>query len=130
VVTSFLRYKGKILLFQRSASVGTYRGKWGACSGYIEGNEDPKDRALIEIREETGLQEDNVTLVKEGNPLEIFDEQKAITWVVHPFLFDLKVNNIQIDWEHVQYKWVSPEEIQKFDTVPKLRETYERVRNP
>ena len=55
VVTNFLRYRGKILLLQRSSKVRTHRGKWAGVSGYIEGDEDPAERAIIEIKEETRI---------------------------------------------------------------------------
>ncbi|NVM30309.1 MAG: NUDIX pyrophosphatase [Candidatus Helarchaeota archaeon] len=129
VVTSFLRFQGKILLLQRSSRVGTYQGQWAGCSGYIEGNEVPYDRAIIEIWEETKLTEDQVTLIKKGDPIEIIDEGKGITWIVHPFLFEIVTDQIQLDWEHKNYKWIPPDELSNFQTVPKLKETYEQVQN-
>lgn len=32
--------------------------------------------------------------------------------------------NIILDREHTEYKWVSPQEIEKFDIVPQLQFTY------
>ncbi|MFC4358352.1 translation initiation factor 2 [Halobium salinum] len=37
VVTAFLRHRGEVLLVQRSDAIGTYQGKWGGVSGYVEG---------------------------------------------------------------------------------------------
>ncbi|MHA1264446.1 MAG: NUDIX domain-containing protein [Candidatus Helarchaeota archaeon] len=128
VVTSFLRYQGKILLLQRSSKVGTYQGRWAGCSGYIENDESPYKRALIEIKEELQLDPENLQLIKEGTLLEVEDEEKAVLWLVHPFLFEISSNQIQIDWEHKNYKWISPDEIDQYPTVPKLKEAFERVR--
>ena len=128
VVTSFLIYKGKILLLQRSSKVGTYQEKWAGCSGYIENEEDPYDRAIIEIREELKLDPEKLKLVKIGTPLEIEDEERGILWIVHPFLFELSTDQIQLDWEHKTYKWITPDELDRYPTVPKLKETYEQVR--
>ena len=130
VVTSFLRYQGKILILQRSTEVGTYQGQWGAVSGYIEGNENPDDRAIIEIKEEVSLSKDQVSLVKKGDPLEIVDEDEGIIWVVHPYLFDIATDQIQLDWEHKKYQWIVPEDLKNFQTVPELEKTFERVRSP
>ena len=128
VVTSFLRYHGKILLLQRSSKVGTYKEKWAGCSGYIEKDEDPDKRAIIEIQEELKITPDQITLIKKGNPLEIKDYK--IIWIVHPYLFETESDQIQLDWEHNNYIWVSPEEMELMDfvTVPKLKETYDRVK--
>ncbi|MFC6726725.1 initiation factor 2B, partial [Halobium palmae] len=41
VVTAFLRHRGDVLLVRRSDEVGTYRGKWGGVSGFVE--RDPDD---------------------------------------------------------------------------------------
>ncbi|MDX1746036.1 MAG: NUDIX domain-containing protein, partial [Halobacteriales archaeon] len=53
VVTVFLRNAGDVLLLKRSDAVGTYQSRWGAVSGYAEG--DPDAAARWEIGEETGL---------------------------------------------------------------------------
>src|SRR3989475_12589245 len=55
VVTAILRNRGQILIVRRSQKVGTFQGRWSAISGHIEGREDPKHRAIVEVREETGL---------------------------------------------------------------------------
>jgi len=128
IVTNFLRFKNKILILKRSSKVGTYQGKWAGVSGYIELNDpNPKDRAKIEIFEETGLEEKDIKLVKEGDPLKITDENEGILWVVHPFLWDVSTDRIKIDWEHKTCKWISPEQLKDYDTVPRLIDTLKRV---
>jgi 8-oxo-dGTP pyrophosphatase MutT (NUDIX family) len=128
VVTCFLEHEGKIPLFRRSQKVGTYRGKWAGVSGYIEEGNTPLEQAFIEIGEETGLSEGDVELIKEGVPLEIIDEEMGRKWVVHPFRFKVKTpHKIAIDWEHTELKWIDPEDIVEYETVPNLVETWERV---
>ncbi|MFX1294969.1 MAG: NUDIX domain-containing protein [Promethearchaeota archaeon] len=129
VVTNFLRYHGKILLLQRSQKVGTYQGVWAGCSGSIEDNEDPDERAVIEIEEETRLSKDQITLIRKGAPIKVIDEGRGITFIIHPYLWDIKTNQIQLDWEHINYKWIAPSEIKNFKTVPKLREVYDQVKD-
>lgn len=36
-------------------------------------------------------------------------------------------DKIKIDWEHKETKWIDPEDIGSYQTVPKLKETLERV---
>jgi 8-oxo-dGTP diphosphatase len=129
IVTAFIEYDGKILLLRRSQRVKTMKGKWAGVSGYIEANERPLIRALKEIEEETGLTNKNVQILREGGPLEAADDMRSdiIVWVVHPFCFRTNNNVVNLDWEHDQYKWVNPDEIENFDTVPRLKEALDRV---
>lgn len=129
IVTAFIEYRGKILLLRRSQKVKTMKGKWAGVSGYIEKSEEPVTRAVIEIEEETGFTNENIKLLDEGKPLEATDNmrQNNITWVVHPFYFRSNTDDVQLDWEHDAYKWINPSEIEKFDTVPRLKEAFDRV---
>lgn len=38
-------------------------------------------------------------------------------------------DKIVIDWEHKEAKWIDPKDIAKYETVPGLKETLERVHN-
>jgi len=126
VVTCFLESDGKILILRRSEQVGTYQGRWAGVSGYIETDAD--EQALVEIEEETSLCREDLRLIKRGKPLSIKDEKLGVKWVVHPYLFHIKDRGkIKIDWEHKEIKWIEPKDIDNYETVPKLKETLERV---
>ncbi|MFC4542517.1 NUDIX domain-containing protein [Halosolutus amylolyticus] len=129
VVTAFLRHRGAMLLLRRSDAVGTYRGQWGGVSGFAEG--DPDEQVRFEIREETGLGPDAVSIVRSGRPVEFEDSDLGRTWVVHPYLFDSERREIELSEEHDAYEWVSPTAMVDPDadqeTVPKLWTAYERV---
>ncbi len=125
VVTCFLeRGDGKILLLRRSGAVSTFRGKWAAVSGYVE-TDPPLEQAYTEIREELGLPKDRLALCTIGNLVYARGEGRA--FAVHPFHFRAVDPPIRIDREHVEYRWVPPSGIADLDTVPKLREAWERV---
>ena len=128
VVTSFLTADGKLLLLRRSEKVATHKGKWAAVSGYLEGSEAPLIRAQIEIQEELGLSPEQVSLVRAGDALRAYDEQAKTVWIIHPFLFETRSKTIQLDWESTEYRWVAPNELGSYETVPKLNETFDRVR--
>jgi 8-oxo-dGTP pyrophosphatase MutT (NUDIX family) len=129
VVTCFLERDSKIMLFKRSQQVGSYQERWAGISGYIDPGNTPLGQARQEIEEELGLAEHDYTLLREGLPLEVVDQDLDRTWVVHPFRFLLKeVDRIRIDWEHTEYRWVSPAEISSMITVPQLEAAWERVR--
>lgn len=128
VVTAFLIADKKILLLRRSEKVGTHKGKWAAVSGYLEGSEDPLHRAQIEIQEELGLSPEYISLVRAGEVLRAYDEQSKTAWIVHPFLFETRSNTIMLDWENAECRWIHPNELGSYETVPKLEETFDRVR--
>ena len=127
VVTVFLTNRGKILVLKRSTEVGTYKGHWSGVSGYLESN-NALDQALTEMAEEVGLGEEDVTLLRSGKPLEIVDRTRGRAWRVHPFLFAVhEPDKITLDWENEEMRWILPEEIVQFQTVPALKEALERV---
>lgn len=130
VVTAFLRNRGEVLLLCRSDAVGTYAGQWGGVSGFAEGQ--PDEQVRVEIREETGLEDDAVSLVRSGRPVEFADPDLEREWVVHPYLFDCERREIDLSEEHDALEWVAPTELLEGvgddrETVPELWPTYERV---
>jgi len=126
VVSCFIECGGRLLLLKRSEKVGTYKGKWATVSGYLE--RPPDEQAYIELKEEVGLSEQDVTLIRCGEVLEIEDSEIGLKWLVYPYLFKLKNSGrINIDWEHREYKWVLPEDVASYHTVPGLDEALARV---
>jgi len=126
VVTCILMNENEnILILKRSNKVRTYRSYWSGVAGYVEEDEEPLDTAFKEIREETGLNDNNVELIKTADPIEFTDfyEEEKYEWKVYPFLFRVrKDSKIRIDWEHISYRWIKPSDIDKFQSVPRLRE--------
>ena len=127
-VTVFLESEQEILILLRSQKVSTYRGKWGGVSGVIDSHRTPDEQALAEIEEETGLPADIIELRKKGDPLVFDDEKLKVKKVIYPYLFHVKDRDrIRIDWEHTQMKWIQPGEMDNYDTMPRLKETLDRV---
>lgn len=129
VVSSFLQnQQAQILLLKRSDSVRTYSGRWGTVSGYVE-TCDPLLQAEREIREETGYSPSNLSLLKKGYPLSVDDQDTDRHWRVHPFRFTFHGNprTIQLNREHVGYRWIDPDEMVSLFTVPRLTEALERT---
>jgi nicotinamide-nucleotide amidase len=126
VVTSFLEFQKKILILRRSNKVGTYQSQWAGVSGYIE--KSPDQQALIEIQEETGLSASDVELTRKGNTITARDDKLKRIWIIHPYLFRvLNPDKIKIDWEHTETKWITPEEIADYPTVPRLKVALDMV---
>ena len=121
IVTSFIKYNDQILILKRSEKVRSMKGLWSGVSGMIENNENPLDRAKIEIFEEIGMKEDEIKLVKKSEKMKISSSQyKNHQWEIFPFLFETKKETIQLNWENSDFKWILPIELKNYETVPSL----------
>ncbi|ESP87271.1 NUDIX domain-containing protein [Candidatus Halobonum tyrrellensis] len=126
VVTAFLRDRGEVLLVRRSDAVGTYRGRWGGVSGYVEGDpDDALDDARREVREEAGVETSALTLVRAGETVAVDDEEGS--FLVHPFLFDCASREVCRNEELAAHEWVQPTAMPGRRTVPKLWAAYRAV---
>ena len=121
IVTSFLTKSEKILLLKRSEKVKSMKNLWAGISGIIEDNEKPIKRAKIEILEEVGIEESDITLMKEGNKILIESPQYVNhQWEVYPFLFSCSNKEIKLNWENSDSRWIRINELNNFTTVPSL----------
>ncbi|MFZ8801576.1 MAG: nicotinamide-nucleotide amidohydrolase family protein [Candidatus Calescibacterium sp.] len=132
VASTFVEYKGKILILKRSKKVGSYRGKWGVVSGHIEEGETEEETSLKELKEEIGLDMNLIDKFTKSTPFELSDVKLGIRWEIAPFRAILKTKpEIKIDWEHVKYLWIKPSELSKFKTAPLLYQGYlKNIFNP
>ena len=127
IVTSFLSSEEKYLILKRSDSVKSMRGLWGGVSGIIEGNEEPLQRAKIEIFEETGILENKIVLSKTASEMQVSSQYSNHGWMIHPFLFTVKESQIKLNWENSEYTWISPDEMSNYKTVPSLDKVLSRL---
>lgn len=106
------------------------RGKWAVCSGSIDPTDpSPEAAAKREIQEETTLSGSDITLLRKGKPFSLTDEGLNTRWTIYPFAWQLKegAKEIKFDWEHTEYKFIKPEDVQKYDHVPQLEVGMGRV---
>ena len=126
VVTCLLiNNEDKLLILKRSNQVRTYNGMWGGVAGYVEKNEKPIETAYKELREEVALGKKDVELINEFDVEKFSDVYKGVRydWAIFPFLFRTrKKSKLHIDWEHTDYRWISPLKIEKMNTVPHFRD--------
>ncbi|MFM7795214.1 MAG: NUDIX domain-containing protein [Candidatus Nitrosotenuis sp.] len=123
IVTSFVTSEEKILILKRSNRVKSMKGLWGAVSGIIEGQEEPLERAKIEIFEEIGATSDSIELLKAGKDMMVSSPQYPDhQWQVFPFLFKKNTTEVLLNWENSSYRWINPNEINQYETVPNLNQ--------
>ena len=122
IVTSFIKNSDRILILKRSDKVKSMKCLWAGVSGIIEENDTtPLARAKTEILEETGINEEEIELLKANERIKIEAAQyKNHEWNIFPFLFSTKTLEIKLKWENSEFKWIKPNEIKIYETVPEL----------
>jgi ADP-ribose pyrophosphatase YjhB (NUDIX family) len=114
VVAVVLTYYGRIGLFKRSRHVGSDPDRWHCITGYVDGIESPSGQALLELREETGLERHDIKSLVAGEVLNLGD-RRGDTWRVHTFLASTDKRRLKLNWEHTDYRWVSKHHVSRFD---------------
>ena len=121
IVTSFLKYNNKILILKRSQKVKSMKELWAGISGIIENNELPINRAKIEIFEEVGIKQEYITLIKSSDEITVESPQYANhQWIIFSFFFKTDTNDIKLNWENSEFRWIDIQELKEFNTVPSL----------
>lgn len=121
IVTSFITSNDKFLILKRSEKVKSMKGLWAGISGIIERDEEPLQRAKIEIFEELGILENQVELLKTAEKIRVVSPQyKNHEWEIFPFLFKVDSPDIKLNWENSEFKWIAVNEINNYKTVPNL----------
>lgn len=118
VVTCFPLHKGKVLLLKRSDDVSTYPGKWGTVTGYLE-DSTVEERCYQELEEELGIGDGEVIKCEQGEQFSFTDDDHD--WQIHPVAAHIDEDkDFQLNVENTEYKWVDPQDVKMFDTVPEL----------
>lgn len=126
-VTCFVKHEEDILLLKRSHKVKEAKGKWCAVTGYFDEIKPVMEKAIEEVEEEVGINKSYIARVKVG---EVYKLRRAggKLLVIYPVLIELRGKpDVSLDWEHTEYRWIKPEELEKFDVVPELDRVLRRV---
>lgn len=125
VITVIAKKGDKVLILKRSDKVSTYKGQWAGVSGGLQPGEVPLEAARREMKEETGLKIGQKEFAIRGEP--VYARDGEVLWEIHPFLAEIKEESIALDWEHDEYRWISPTDIGNYPTVPKLDKVIETL---
>lgn len=122
VITIFICLEDKVLLLKRSEKVLTYKGKWNTVAGYLDEIGPIQEKILEELSEELCIMEEDICLIKIGESYTFSDSSAKKTWIVYPVKVELcRDVPIILDWEHTEYIWINPKDIELFDTVPNAK---------
>lgn len=113
VVAVVLAWRGRIGLFKRSAEVAHDAGLWHCVTGYVDPGTPPRQQALLELFEETGLSVVDLSSWTDGPILEIAGD--GALWSVHTFSAITEKKRLNLNWEHDCYRWVRPSAVRGFD---------------
>jgi 8-oxo-dGTP pyrophosphatase MutT (NUDIX family) len=113
VVAVIVERHGRIALFRRSQSVGHDRGRWHCITGYLEPGASPEEQAFVELREETGLTEVDLTDFRLGTPL-LLTDHSGDPWLVHTFTAVTPRRRLSINDEHDDFRWTAPSKVRRF----------------
>ncbi len=118
VINCVVKYKQKILLVERSASLRLYPGYWNGISGFLDDQKSLEEKVREELREELGLAKKHIVSIRLG---EIFDQEEPKykkTWIVHPVLVTVDTDEVRLDWEAKNYVWLKLSEAKGLRLLP------------
>lgn len=113
---------------RRSSKKKYAPGKIHPFGGKIDKNENPFDGAVREIREELGIEIENLMLeavVTEIQP----DDKKPENWMIFYFSADYKKGEI-MQTEEGEILYLTPLEIKSADLFPSVKSIIDKILNP
>jgi len=121
---------GKLLLVRRLAEPG--KGRWSIPGGSVHLGEKVRDATMREAKEESGL---DVEIVDE-RPMDAFDsiisDEKGRTkyhFTLLEFLAQPKGGTLKAAEDAAEARWVSLEEVKKYDLTNSFRTFFEKHEN-
>ena len=115
-VVIILSEKNNLLVLKRPHFVKWAPEKWGLPGGKIEDGETSLAAAIREVKEETTLDVTDLQLGK-ANP----NEPVAVYYTRQ------YKGSVQLDHEHTDFKWASPQELLNLDLAPGVLQMYDWV---
>lgn len=118
VINCIVKYKSKILVVQRSAHMRLYPNYWNGISGFLDDKRSLEEKVRDELREELGIKQRYIVSIRLG---QIFDQEAPKyqkTWIVHPVLVTVSTDQITLNWEAQNYRWLRPKEVITYQLLP------------
>lgn len=118
VMNCVVKYGRKILVVQRSSGMRLYPGYWNGISGFLDDKRGFEEKVRDEIGEELGLKKKDILTIKMGGIFHQEAPKYKKTWIVHPVLVGVDTDQVTLDWEAEQYRWILPKEARKLKLLP------------
>ena len=118
VINCVVRHDNLILIVQRNSKMNLYPNFWNGISGFLDDNKSIEEKVREELEEELGIKNEDIISIQHG---QIFDQEEKKynkTWIVHPILVDVKTDEIKLDWEAQNYKWIKIKKAKEFNLLP------------
>lgn len=113
-VRALIYRDGKLLILKRANSDKSDANLWDLPGGKIEGNESVSDAVTREVFEETGLNEESISLSNlHGTIIENFGSSNKL--VIAVYVFQSSTENITLNEEHSDYHWIKPKDLSLYD---------------
>jgi len=108
--------KGQILVIRRSITAPISPLEWDLPGGIVDSGEGPKETAIRETREETGLNLESVQL------LDVTSETHSTHSVVVFYGAKISSQQIKLSHEHDQLQWVNETQLSELNTPASYKE--------
>jgi len=110
-------YKEKFLVLKRGETAPSNPNKWDFPGGDMDFGENAYDSIKREIKEESGLN------INELEPYDVYSKINNINnfWVTIAYKGETDNDNVQLSYEHSDYKWVDLKEFNQLDVVEKIK---------
>ena len=118
VINCVVKHKDKILIVQRSTELNFYPEYWNGISGFLDDSRDIEEKVRDELKEEAGIEEKDITSIHPGKIFHQDEPAYKKTWIVHPVLVEVATDNVVLDWEAQDYKWIEIKEAKNFNLLP------------
>lgn len=122
-----LFHEGKILLLQRSGNVGFYPGWWNGVAGFLDDERTLEEKVRDEVREETGIEEDNIVSIEYGTFFLHDEPRYGKTWIIFPVLVRVVSDTIKVDWESERFEWIEPRAVEKYRVISSFKQVLEAL---
>lgn len=122
IACAVINKRGEILLLKRSSDKKLFPNKWFVVGAYpLNENDDFEKKTHIELVDETGFDGE---IIRQDEILKMKMDGQIID--IHTFMADRGTDEVKLNNEHTEYKWVTPPDIKNLDIVPG---TYELINN-
>ncbi len=118
VINCVVKYGRKVLVVQRSSGMRLYPGYWNGISGFLDDQRSLEEKVRDEVGEELGITRKHILSIRLGQIFQQEAPKYKKTWIVHPVLVEVDTDQVTLDWEAQNYRWLSPKEVMQLKMLP------------